>query len=769
DVKPRLTKEQHDILEAHFQQQHKPSTSTKKGFAESLGVPVDKINVSSSRPRFQLNWFQNRRAKVKQDLKKQMSQLNMSMNMGMNIYGTAPVPIINSQFSQNAEPMHPQSTAPDFYSVSADMSPPCLPVESIEGSSAMDPLGSQISLNQGFDMHMLRSIPETERSASYNPNAVMQSFLGAVQGSYMHNTSTSVASQDPSFSYDQNGIPHAYANDASFSLATSLPNDSSHDIFNGLADFSGYDYPTLTTTSTSTSIQAVDSNGSISSEPSPFSGTPSNATTQSSTGPNALSSVTSVASLYSNWTDEHNSSTEITPATQRDDPFDHPHPFGNLPPASASEHGLPLWASGPQNPIGQPFHQADMYQHNNTSAHAIMSSPEQTESRKISASHSDLEPPNAFSEEAFSRRNSSTTALTESMNSVGIQNKQPLTDGFKQPSQPSSIASRRQRRPAALNPTTLRSASYTSGMPTSPGPNQTQAVEHNLRRIRSTGITSSGRIQKPNPGSAQRSPLNFTFDNAASPKFARQTGFATTVGPAGSLAPPTPLTPSEMARFPYWQSSTVIRSHPPMPEHSSPESLNVSWSMEPSSAGMYSNAASPPTTPLDLSQINNARLNNSLYRDTPPQSAPATQQCFPRTAYVMPPQSHSEFHSVNDLPIAQPKPSHFRRPSLPDTGQNLVNDSHMQFPVQLGNVAGDLQISYNYQYKDETMNGFHRNALQNTSHDSLSGQPSVSMPEFFVHEYSPPQAVSQDSLPPRQAETQPKTYIFANHGPHDFR
>jgi hypothetical protein len=48
DVKPRLTKEQHDILEAHFSSQHKPSTSTKKGFAETLGVPVDKINVSAS-------------------------------------------------------------------------------------------------------------------------------------------------------------------------------------------------------------------------------------------------------------------------------------------------------------------------------------------------------------------------------------------------------------------------------------------------------------------------------------------------------------------------------------------------------------------------------------------------------------------------------------------------------------------------------------------------------------------------------------------------
>jgi hypothetical protein len=51
DVKPRLTKEQHDILEAHFQQQHKPSTSTKKGFAESLGVPLDKINVRRLVPR----------------------------------------------------------------------------------------------------------------------------------------------------------------------------------------------------------------------------------------------------------------------------------------------------------------------------------------------------------------------------------------------------------------------------------------------------------------------------------------------------------------------------------------------------------------------------------------------------------------------------------------------------------------------------------------------------------------------------------------------
>ena len=46
DVKPRLTKEQHDLLETHFQKQHKPSTTIKRGFADTLSVPLDKINVS---------------------------------------------------------------------------------------------------------------------------------------------------------------------------------------------------------------------------------------------------------------------------------------------------------------------------------------------------------------------------------------------------------------------------------------------------------------------------------------------------------------------------------------------------------------------------------------------------------------------------------------------------------------------------------------------------------------------------------------------------
>ena len=57
DVKPRLTKDLHDILEQHFQQQHKPTTGVKKAFADRLGVPLDKINVSLGPPTVQTNWL----------------------------------------------------------------------------------------------------------------------------------------------------------------------------------------------------------------------------------------------------------------------------------------------------------------------------------------------------------------------------------------------------------------------------------------------------------------------------------------------------------------------------------------------------------------------------------------------------------------------------------------------------------------------------------------------------------------------------------------
>ncbi|KAF2002809.1 hypothetical protein P154DRAFT_123128 [Amniculicola lignicola CBS 123094] len=725
DVKPRLTKEQHDILEAHFQQQHKPSTSTKKGFAETLGVPLDKIN----------NWFQNRRAKVKQDLKKQINQYNM--NMGF--YSQPQMPVTTTQFAEQPQPQPHLSQ--DFFPVNADISPTCLPVQSVEGPSALD-LGPQMPMHhQQFDMRGLRSIPEADRSTAYHPNALMESFMAATAGpSYMQNHQVSLPPQDSGFSYNPNGLPQSFPGELAFSVPSSMPSEMAHsnDMLNGFGDLSALDYASLAATNTSSSAEAQHSTGSISSEPSPFSGAQSTSTTQSSAGPNT-SSVTSIASVYSNWTEEPTSGPEATPANQCEDPFDAPY---SMPHAAASEHTLSFW--GPQD---QSFSHTNMYQHHNSSAQAIMPSPDHSEGIKHSPSQSEFDVKPHFADDEYSRRNSSATNLAQNIEAIHLQGGH-TPDGFKQPNPPSSIAARRQKMPTALNSSTLRSASYTSGMPSPGAPN-----EHSLRRIRSSGIgNNGGRVQKPNPGSAQRSPMSITFsDAAASPKFARtfSTSSTTTLGQGGNLAPPTPLTPNEMARFPSWQSNVAHRNPPLMPEHSSPDSLGAGWSAEPPSAGWFSNAASPPSTPMGLGQLNQARLaNENLYRDTPPQSAPATQQTFPRSFHP-PPHMRTAFRSTTDLTIEQPKPSHFRRPSLPDAGHSQLDGLQLQYSSPFG--------------YDPNM------SLEGINHN-VPFAPPIAMPEFLVHEYNPsPHHGGAPVLLRRTTEPQQKSYIFANQGPHDFK
>ncbi|ESZ90587.1 hypothetical protein SBOR_9020 [Sclerotinia borealis F-4128] len=59
ETKPRLGKDEVDILEREFQKNPKPTTQTKRIFAEDMGVDLSRIN----------NWFQNRRAKRKQEKK----------------------------------------------------------------------------------------------------------------------------------------------------------------------------------------------------------------------------------------------------------------------------------------------------------------------------------------------------------------------------------------------------------------------------------------------------------------------------------------------------------------------------------------------------------------------------------------------------------------------------------------------------------------------------------------------------------------------------
>ncbi|KAI1376926.1 hypothetical protein F4677DRAFT_454121 [Hypoxylon crocopeplum] len=61
DAKPRLSKEEVDRLEKVFQENPKPSSSIKAQLADTLGLERPRIN----------NWFQNRRAKAKQERKQE--------------------------------------------------------------------------------------------------------------------------------------------------------------------------------------------------------------------------------------------------------------------------------------------------------------------------------------------------------------------------------------------------------------------------------------------------------------------------------------------------------------------------------------------------------------------------------------------------------------------------------------------------------------------------------------------------------------------------
>ncbi|KAG4415905.1 hypothetical protein IFR04_010980 [Cadophora malorum] len=61
ETKPRLGKDEVDILEREFKKNPKPTTQTKRQFAEEMGVDLARIN----------NWFQNRRAKRKQEKKQE--------------------------------------------------------------------------------------------------------------------------------------------------------------------------------------------------------------------------------------------------------------------------------------------------------------------------------------------------------------------------------------------------------------------------------------------------------------------------------------------------------------------------------------------------------------------------------------------------------------------------------------------------------------------------------------------------------------------------
>lgn len=275
-------------------------------------------------------------------------------------------------------------------------------------------------------------------------------------------------------------------------------------------------------------------------------------------------------------------------------------------------------------------------------------------------------------DEAFVRRDSQNgMMLAQQMSSFAIQTPQPQQNAtFKTPAHPgeqsASIAVRRQRpKPQPLGMAALRSQSYSGAVqPASPGQQQTSnlaAPGQQLRRIRSSNVINSvaqGRVMKSGPGSAQRSPLNWTFADAAahSPKIMRHASSSS----MSNLAPPTPMSPNEAAsrqeqnrpQFPPWQSASGHFSRQASisetdDEHNVPAMPSQSVPPQP--------VSSPPHTPLyhhhhhhhhqqqQPQQFSQTRVgNNVITENTPPQSAPAAQTSFPANVFMVPQQQQQQ-------------------------------------------------------------------------------------------------------------------------------
>ena len=661
---------------------------------------------------------------MKQDAKKAINQQYMQMG----IYAQPPMPgPPQMPVNMPATLGHDQgqshlSVAPGFYPVTADISPATIPIQGMDRPTNLDigPAQQQMLIPHYDSQQSLRSIPEANQRPAYNPNIVLQHIMAASEGQvYMQNNGTTMQPQAQNYAFESNlpnGLPNGLPNDTQFSMSTDLSTMNTMPVNENDAYGEYLSYlPFISTGQDSIQINA----GSLSADDSPFSGAQSNGTNPSSIEPNP-GSVASLTSKYSGWTDT-NGDVDTKQENETEDFFSY-----NMPQASASDANFYV--------PNHHSHSYSVYSHSNASAHAILSSPHQS-GRSISTGPADFEPPN-FGDEVFGRRNSSTSNLATDIGAIHIQNSTP--EGFHSPNQ-SSIAARRQKRPTALNSNTLRSASYSGSAP-SPGNNN---GDHTLRRIRSGGL--GGRVEKRQPSSAQRSPMSLSFSEAASsPKFQRamSSSSITTVGNAGNRGPPTPQTPNDRP-FPSWQTNPVIRN-----------AFGTNWATEGQPNG-FMNSESPPS--LEAAQLHQARLGGEMYRDTPPQSAPASQQGFPNgnttNNMMQPPKMRAAFHSSTDLTLQHPKPSHFRRPSLPVDAQGQSEDPNAMYSSSYGGLKYD-------DYNSISLSGI--------QHNVPFAPPVSAMPDFLVNQYVPPGDGIHGHMR-RTTAPEAKNYIFANQGPRDFR
>ncbi|KAH0368775.1 hypothetical protein KCU84_g4894, partial [Aureobasidium melanogenum] len=728
DVKPRLTKEQHDVLENEFRKQAKPNTNTKKRFAEVLGVSLDKVN----------NWFQNRRAKSKQDAKKAAGAFNMlqaqqqqqqqqqqGQQQQQSFVG------INPMGAMNNMPGEQPFCMPNLYNGVRD--------NSIIDGTMSNGLGISQPENTFASLDQITSQPMRHQASTQS----LASQHSVRSGSLAEANNRHTLTQAQFDAYSQ----PTFANLSTADTNNALNSTANSDFYSEFCDFSFDPQSVDPLTSPMQSNETIDS---FAPDVVPdFKPADNQLRNPSSSSDGSAPSVT------------------ISPAEDKEDTFDLNLPSEDKP--SQATVTSPQWQPGQSVPVEMDNLRKEFQEAAMRRDFSVQSIPDPSEY---------LDQPMAFPGDDYNRRESSTVQLARSMQSFTMASQRSAMPS-------SSIAARRQRpRPAPLGTTSAstRSTSYCGTLPTSPGPvagNHTMGG-HSLRRIKSSqamnGI-AGGRIQK-NIGAAQRSPSGYTtFAEANNARFGRRASaftpaYASLAASTVSLAPPTPLSPTKTARTLRQMQSQPMLRQTSLPEGD--ENYIVS--------GMN---FSPPSTPLYGGQFIRSRMGSLAVPadNTPPQSAPATQQCFPSGAFSPP------HMSAMPMVQSQANPQAFLG-MLPNEYPQMHN---VMFPAQQQQSQYmDTQMSYIMTNTGEVISGypvmppFTQGHMQATPpHQQQPFLPSSSLSpnvlgssqvpkhvnpgaDFFVHEYSPPRDVKQSNTPRKAVETGPKNYTFSNHGPEYF-
>lgn len=380
-----------------------------------------------------------------------------------------------------------------------------------------------------------------------------------------------------------------------------------------------------------------------------------------------------------------------------------------------------------------------------------------------------------------------------------------------------SLAQRRQRRPANISAGASRSysSSQASATASDRGINLSDAADPRfLRRIKSSSGVLNGRIQK----SGQRSPLHQWTSPEGNPHLNRQLS-AGSLNTAvlkhddnGGFGHPPPVTSYPATMHMHHPSNGSGLTHMTIAEDNSQGAESI-WSRMPSTAGTANTSiyhslpqtanttksyASPPHSPMDPSQLEAMHLHQVRGPHSLPPGFPGFQpqpvaHAFPAHGLISPhgtpshapgqPGFSTEDLLLNTIPAGQ-LPTAPQPPAFSERGHHhQLSNSQPIGPME---ANSSIMSSKSQPFPHWTMNGLQPVPVQDyVYHPEIAQlQPSQHLiwnvqvengtnqlehtagEDLQIHQFTPQNPVEPSALPPKQKGASPRqNYSFQNFGP----